>query len=102
MRETNTRERVIAGTHFPGAVDERCRALATEVGFELGEHAEHIEKALTCRRAGIDGLLGRLERRAARADCAHNVLQVADASCQSVNASDHQYVILAKKFEHSP
>jgi hypothetical protein len=29
-------------------------ALATEVGFELGEHTEHVEKALTCRRAGID------------------------------------------------
>jgi hypothetical protein len=38
--------------------------LAPQVGFELGEHAEHVEKALAGRRAGVDRLLGGLQRRA--------------------------------------
>jgi hypothetical protein len=36
-------------------------ALAAKVGLELREHAEHVEEALTRRRAGVDGLLNRPE-----------------------------------------
>jgi hypothetical protein len=30
--------------------------------LELREHAEHVEEALSCRRAGVDGLLGGPQR----------------------------------------
>jgi hypothetical protein len=43
-------------------------ALAAQVRLELREHAKHVEKALACRRAGVDGLLGGLERRTTSAN----------------------------------
>jgi len=34
-------------------------ALAPKVRLELGKYAQHVEKALAGRRAGVDWLLGR-------------------------------------------
>jgi hypothetical protein len=54
-------------------------ALATQIGFELGKHAKHIEKALAGGGARIDRPLCGLERCTARLNDPHDVLQVADA-----------------------
>ena len=40
-------------------------ALPAQVGFELCEHAEHIEEAFARRGAGVDWLLSRLQGRTA-------------------------------------
>jgi hypothetical protein len=61
--------------------------LAPQVGFELGEYAEHVEEALAGGRAGVDWLF---RRRAAGAYRANDILQVADAARQPVDARDHQ------------
>jgi hypothetical protein len=37
-------------------------ALATQIGFEFGEHAQHVDKRLTHGDAGVDRLFGRLQR----------------------------------------
>ena len=49
-----------------------------EIGFELSEHAKHVEKALAGRGACVDRLFGRFERGALGPDCSYDVLQVAD------------------------
>jgi hypothetical protein len=36
--------------------------LAPQIGLKLGEHAEHVEERLARRSAGVDRLLGRLQR----------------------------------------
>ena len=36
-------------------------ALSPEVGFELSEHAEHVQECLARRAAGVDGLLSGFE-----------------------------------------
>ena len=43
-------------------------ALATQIGFEFGEHAEPVEKRLARRSAGVDRLFGRLQRVAGSRD----------------------------------
>jgi hypothetical protein len=50
--------------------------LAPQVGFEFREHAEHVEKALAGRRAGVDRLLGGLQRRAGGPYGAHDIPKV--------------------------
>jgi hypothetical protein len=62
--------------------------LATQVGFKLREHPQHVEEALAGGRAGVDRLLARLERCAARADLAYDVLQVTNAACQATRSAD--------------
>jgi hypothetical protein len=57
-----------------------------QVGFELSEHAEHIEERFAGRGAGVDRLFGGLERGALGLHRANDVLQVADASRQSVDS----------------
>jgi hypothetical protein len=60
---------VTAGRSSAACADPgRCRdaslelALAAQVRFELGEHADHVKEALAGGRAGVDRLLGRLEQ----------------------------------------
>jgi hypothetical protein len=74
--------------------------LAAQVGLELGEHAQHVEEALSGGGAGVDRLLGRLEGGAARADRADDVLQIADAPGQAIDAGDHENVPGVQKFQH--
>jgi hypothetical protein len=31
-------------------------ALTPQIGFKFGEHAQHVEETLACRRAGVDWL----------------------------------------------
>src|ERR1700730_17615276 len=58
-------------------------ALATQIGFELGKHAKHIEKALAGGDARIDRLLCGLERCTAR-----------------LNDPHHEHIALAEEVEH--
>jgi hypothetical protein len=58
---------------------QSLQAGAPQVGFELGEHVQHVEGALAGGRAGIDRLLGRLEAGTASPDGANDVLKVTDA-----------------------
>jgi len=60
-------------------------ALFAQVGLKLCEDAEHIEERLARGRAGIDRLLRRLEACALGLHGANDVLQVADASRQTID-----------------
>jgi hypothetical protein len=73
-------------------------ALAPQV--RLGKHAEHVEEALAGGSACVDRLLGRLEGGAAGADCSNDVLKIADAPGQPVDARHHEHVALAEEFEN--
>jgi hypothetical protein len=44
-----------------GLGDALKLALAPQVGFELGEHAQQVQEALAGRRAGVDRLFGGLQ-----------------------------------------
>src|SRR3954471_11154489 len=72
-------------------------ALAPEVRLKLRKHPEHVEKRLTRRRAGVDGLLGRPEMRTLRLHLAHDVLEVPNGAGEPVDARDHQFVARAQK-----
>jgi hypothetical protein len=50
--------------------------LAAQIGLEFGEYAEHVEEGFAGRGAGVDRLLGRLERNALGLQLLHDVLQV--------------------------
>src|SRR3954470_5951819 len=60
-------------------------SLFAQVGLELREHPEHIEEALAGRAAGIDRLLGGLQRGALRLHGPNDVLQVSDAAGEPVD-----------------
>src|SRR5262249_2118768 len=60
-----------------------------QVRLELREHAQHVEKALPGSGAGVDGLLGCLQRRTTGLQSPHDVLQVTDTTGQSVDPGDH-------------
>src|SRR5215213_5834770 len=72
-------------------------ALTPEVRLELRKHPEHVEKRLTRRRAGVDGLLGRPEMRTLRLHLAHDILKVPNGAGEPVDARDHQFVARAQK-----
>jgi hypothetical protein len=76
--------------------------LAAQIRLEFGEHAQHVQKALAGSRTGIDRLLRRLERRALGAHGPDDILKVADAPGQPVNAGDHEHVAGPEEFEHGP
>lgn len=67
-------------------------SLLAQVGLELSEHAEHVEEYLTCSGRRVDRLFGRLDVHALGFEVANEVLEVAEATRQAVNASDHQCV----------
>jgi hypothetical protein len=50
---------------------------------------KHVEGALARRRARIDWLLNRFERRTLGFYGTHDVLQITDAARQLINARDH-------------
>jgi hypothetical protein len=54
-------------------------ALAAKVRLEFGKHAQPVEKAFAGGGAGVDRLLGRLQRGATGPHRADDVLQVTDA-----------------------
>src|SRR3954462_14104796 len=51
-------------------------AFSTEVGLELGEDTQHVQKALPRRRTGIYGLLGGLQHRTLGLQPSYDVLEV--------------------------
>ena len=67
-------------------------ALLAQVGFELGEHPQHVEEGLAGGGAGIDGLLGGAQRDASGLEGAHDILQVADGPGQAVDPRHHQLI----------
>ena len=75
--------------------------LATQVGLELGEHAQHVEKRLPGGSRRIYRLFGRLERRALGPKLANDVLEVADRPGQPVYARDRQHVAVPDEVEDS-
>jgi hypothetical protein len=70
----------------------------TDVSLELCEHLEHIKEAFARCGACINRLLCSLEMRRAPSPRA-DILQIADAAGQAVNARDHQHVTLAEEVE---
>jgi hypothetical protein len=74
---------------------------AKTICLELGEDPEHVQEALAGGRAGVDRLLGRLEARAASPHCADDVLQIADAPGEAIDAGDRQDVVGVQEFQHS-
>jgi hypothetical protein len=73
---------------------------AKTICLELGEDPEHVQEALAGGRAGVDRLLGRLEARAASPHCADDVLQIADAPGEAIDAGDHPNVAGVQEFQH--
>src|SRR5262249_598659 len=59
-----------------GRLDALHLSLAPEVRFELGEDAQHVQERLAGRRAGVDGLLCRLQVHTALAQLMDEVLEV--------------------------
>jgi hypothetical protein len=55
---------------------------------------------MSSRRAGVDWLLNGFKGRSLRLHRAHDVLQVADAACQPVDASNGQYVAFAQEIQN--
>jgi hypothetical protein len=66
--------------------------LAAQIGLELGEHAQHVEEALSRRSAGVDGLLCGFQDRPARPDSTNDVVKIADAPGEAIDAGHHQHV----------
>jgi hypothetical protein len=61
QRRVNGRWAALVDAGFLRLGDALELALFPQVGFELGEDAEHIEEALADSRDGIDRLLGGLQ-----------------------------------------
>jgi hypothetical protein len=57
-------------------------ALFTQVGFELGKNAQHIQERLAGRGTGINGLFCGLESGTLGLHGANDVLQVADTASE--------------------
>ena len=82
-----------------GGADPFELPLAAQIGLELGEHAEHVEKGLAGRGAGVDRLLGRLQRDALGLQLVHDVLQVLQRARQAIDAGDDERVAGAQEVE---
>jgi hypothetical protein len=96
-----SRPALVDATGFrPG--DPLKLALASQVRFELGEHASMSRKHLPARRAGVDRLLGRFHRSAPRPHRANDVLQVADRAGEPVGPGDYEHVGFAEEIQNSP
>jgi hypothetical protein len=53
------------------------------------------------RRAGVDRLLGRLQRRALGSHGSNDILKVPDAPREAINAGDHRHVTLSPEISQS-
>ena len=82
-----------------GGADAFELSLAAQIGLEFGEHAEHVEERLAGRGAGVDRLLGRLQRDTAGLQLVHDVLEVLQRTRQAVDAGDHERVAGAQEIE---
>jgi Phage integrase family len=69
-------------------------AFTPQVGLELGEYAEHIEEAFAGGGACVDRLFRGLQDCATSPYSSYDVLQIADATRQTIDTSDHQHVTL--------
>jgi hypothetical protein len=58
-----------------------------------------IEKRFACGDAGVDRLLGRLQRDAAGLELVHDVLEVPQRSSQAINAGDDKGVTGAQELK---
>jgi hypothetical protein len=63
-------------------------ALLTQIGFELGEDAQHVEERLPGSGTGINWLLCGVERGAFGFRSADEVLRIADATRKTIDACD--------------
>ncbi len=75
-------------------------AFAPQVGLELGEHPEHVEKAFPGGGSGINRLLGAGQGGALVADRANDGLQVTDGAGEPVDPGDHQRIARPQEFQH--
>src|SRR5262245_46506133 len=75
-----------------GSVDALHLPFPPQVVLELGEDAQHRQERLARRSAGVDGLLRGLQVDAPFPKLVNDVLEVAQASRQTVDAGDDQSV----------
>ena len=73
--------------------------LAAQIGLEFGEHAEHVEERLAGGSAGVDRLLGCLQRDTPGLQLVHDVLQVLQRTRQAIDAGDDERVAGAQEIE---
>jgi hypothetical protein len=78
-----------------GSADALELALTTEIDFEFGKDAEHVEKCLAGGGACVDRLLGRPQRHTPDLELVHDVLQVLQRARQAVDAGDDERVASA-------
>jgi hypothetical protein len=68
-----------------------------QVGFEFCEDAKHVKKRLSGRAGGIYRLFGSFETYALCFYGPNDVLKIADAAGDPINAGDHENITLPKK-----
>jgi hypothetical protein len=82
-------------------IDPLQLAFTAQIGFEFGEHTQHVEERLARRGAGIDWLFSRLQGDTSGLELVHDVLKVLQRARQTVDAGDDQGVAGAQKFEQN-
>jgi hypothetical protein len=85
-------------THFGGA-DPLELPLAAQIGFEFGEHTEHVEKRLARRGTGVDRLFGRLQSDVLRFELVNDVLKVFQRPRQTIDTGNDESVAAAQEVE---
>ena len=82
-----------------GGADPFKLPLAPQIGLEFGEYAEHVEERLASRGAGVDRLLGRLQGDTPGLELVHDILDVLQRPCQTIDAGDDERVAGAQEVE---
>ena len=73
--------------------------LTAQVGLEFREDPEHVEKGLARGSAGVDRLLGRLERDTSALQFMDDVLEILHRLREVIDAGHHPRVALTKEGE---
>lgn len=73
--------------------------LLAQVGLELGKNAKHVEERLAGGGAGVDRLLGRLERHSPALQLMDDILQILHRTGEPINPGDDKGVTLPQEVE---